>query len=168
MKLCESGATLAVNMEVTVSKLQDSIEAHIQASLKTAQDPDGGLFPVYLSGKSRDEVSGKTGSGKKFYHTLSEQQLVDCGTVDSACNDEFMDNAFAFCREKWPMHGGQLQLHHIKGQWQGFELQCGRRQRKCHGIQRRVHRRRANSDVGSGTATRVCRHRGIPVLISIA
>ena len=84
-------------------------------------------FPVYPRGKSRDVVSGKTGSGKKFYHTLSEQQLVVCGKVDSACNDEFMDNAFAFCREKWPMHGGQLQLHHNKGQLQGFELQCGRR-----------------------------------------
>ena len=35
MKLYESGATLAVNMGVTVSKMQDSIEAHIQASLKT-------------------------------------------------------------------------------------------------------------------------------------
>ena len=46
-------------------------------------------FPVYPRGKSRDVVSGKTGSGKKFYHTLSEQQLVVCGKVDSACNDEF-------------------------------------------------------------------------------
>ena len=55
MKLCESGATLAVIMGVTVSKMQDSIEAHIQASLKTAQDPDGGLFPAYPSGKSWDE-----------------------------------------------------------------------------------------------------------------
>ena len=66
-------------------------------------------FPVHPSGKSRDVVSGKTGSGKKFHHTLSKQQLVDCGTVDSACDDEFMDKAFAFCRETWPMHGGQLQ-----------------------------------------------------------
>ena len=72
---------------------------------------------MYPSGKSRDVVSGKTGSGK-FYHTLSEQKLVDCGTVDSACNDEFMDNAFASCREKWPMHERQLQQHHNNGQLQ--------------------------------------------------
>ena len=50
--------------------MQDSIEAHIQASLKTAQDPDGGWFPAYPSGKSWDEASGKTGSGKKFYHNI--------------------------------------------------------------------------------------------------
>ena len=70
---------------VLVSKMEDSIEAHTQASLQTAR------IPVYPSGKSRDEVSGK-----------SEQQHVDCGTVDSACNDEFMDNAFASCRENGP------------------------------------------------------------------
>ena len=163
MKLCESGATLAVNMEVTVSKMQDSIAAHIRHRI-LMEDCSQCILAASLGTK----FLAKRGSGKKFYHTLSEQQLVDCGTVDSACNDEFVDNAFAFCREKWPMHGGQLQLHHIKGQLQGFELQCGRRQRKCHGIHRRVHRRRANSDVGSGTATRVCRHQGIPVLISIA
>ena len=32
------------------------------ASLKTAQNPDGGPFPAYLSGESRDEASGKTDS----------------------------------------------------------------------------------------------------------
>ena len=70
MKLCESGATLAVNIGVTVSKMQDSIGAHIQASLKTAQGPDGGLFPAYPGGKSWDEASDKTGSGKKFYYDV--------------------------------------------------------------------------------------------------
>ena len=48
-------------------------------------------------------------------------------------------------KKKWPVHGGQLQIHHNKGQLQGFELQCGRRQRKCHGIQRRVHRRQSGA-----------------------
>ena len=37
MKFCESGAVLAVNMGVFVSNMQDSIEAHIQASLKMAR-----------------------------------------------------------------------------------------------------------------------------------
>ena len=44
------------------------IEAYYQASLKSAADPDGGPFPAYPSGKSWDETSGKTGSGKKFRH----------------------------------------------------------------------------------------------------
>ena len=46
MKLYESGATLAENMGVTVSKMQDSIEAHHQASLKTAEDLDEEPFPA--------------------------------------------------------------------------------------------------------------------------
>jgi len=37
---------------------------------KTEKDPDGGSWPAYPSGKSWDEVSGKTGSGKKFYHNI--------------------------------------------------------------------------------------------------
>ena len=35
-----------------------------------AQDPDGGPY-AYPSGKSWDEASGKTGSGKKFYHVIT-------------------------------------------------------------------------------------------------
>ena len=34
------------------------------------KDPDGGSWPAYPSGKSWDEPSGKTGSGKKFYHNI--------------------------------------------------------------------------------------------------
>merc|ERR1712136_677436 len=70
MKFYESGAALALDMGVPVSKMEESIEAHYQASLKTAKDPDGGPYPAYPSGKSWDEASGKTGSGKKFYHNV--------------------------------------------------------------------------------------------------
>merc|ERR1712216_405139 len=35
-----------------------------------AKDPEGGAWPAYPSGKSWDEPSGKTGSGKKFYHNV--------------------------------------------------------------------------------------------------
>eukprot|EP00438_Fugacium_kawagutii_P006677 Skav219089 [mRNA] locus=scaffold1574:93824:96882:+ [translate_table: standard] len=35
-----------------------------------ALDPDGGSWPAYPSGKSWDEASGVTGSGKKFYHNI--------------------------------------------------------------------------------------------------
>merc|ERR1712136_386970 len=55
---------------VPVSKMEETIEAHYQASLKTAKDPVGGSYPAYPSGKSWDEASGKTGSGKKFYHNV--------------------------------------------------------------------------------------------------
>ena len=53
--------------------------------LENGQDPGGGPFPAYSAGKSWDEVLGKTSSEKKFHRNvpiLSEQQLVDSGTVD--------------------------------------------------------------------------------------
>ena len=53
-----------------VSKMEESIETHYQASLKTAEDPDGGPYPAYPSGKSWDEVPGQTGSGKKFHRNV--------------------------------------------------------------------------------------------------
>ena len=52
MKLQESGTTLASKMGVPVSKMWESIEALIQAYLKTAKDPDGEPYLVYPSGKS--------------------------------------------------------------------------------------------------------------------
>ena len=66
----DSGAALALDMGVLVSKMEESIAAHCQASLKTAQDPDGGSFSAYPGGKSWDEVPGKTGSGKKFHRNV--------------------------------------------------------------------------------------------------
>ena len=70
MKLRESGGASAADMEVPVSKMEESIEACIQASLKTAQDPDGGPYPVFASDKSWSETPGKMGSGRKFYHNV--------------------------------------------------------------------------------------------------
>ena len=46
MKLHESRAALAGDMGVLVSKIEGSIEARIQAFLKTAQDPDGAVPSV--------------------------------------------------------------------------------------------------------------------------
>jgi cytochrome b involved in lipid metabolism len=57
-------------MGIPVQTLVDAHEAHYQASLKMAKDPEGGPWPAYPSGKSWDEPSGKTGSGKKFYHNV--------------------------------------------------------------------------------------------------
>jgi len=53
-----------------LKKLEESHEQHYQASLKAAKDPEGGKWPAYPSGKSWDDASGPTGSGKKFYHNV--------------------------------------------------------------------------------------------------
>jgi len=70
MKYYASGADLAKDMGVPLQTLIDTHQLHYEASQKTAQDPDGGSWPAYPSGKSWDEPSGKTGSGKKFYHNV--------------------------------------------------------------------------------------------------
>merc|ERR1719262_780981 len=70
MKFYESGEALAKDMGVSLSTLEKVHEAHYQAWKKTEKDPDGGSWPAYPSGKSWDEPSGKTGSGKKFYHNI--------------------------------------------------------------------------------------------------
>merc|ERR1712214_265660 len=55
---------------IDVSVLEETHEQHYQAAKKTEKDPDGGSYPAYPSGKSWDAASGKTGSGKKFYHNI--------------------------------------------------------------------------------------------------
>merc|ERR1719384_2640569 len=70
MKFYESGAALASELGVPVSVLEQTHEEHYQAAKKTEKDPDGGSYPAYPSGKSWDAPSGKTGSGKKFYHNI--------------------------------------------------------------------------------------------------
>ncbi len=70
MKFYETGEALAKDMGVDIKVLEDTHEAHYQAAKKTEKDPDGGSYPAYPSGKSWDEPSGKTGSGKKFYHNI--------------------------------------------------------------------------------------------------
>merc|ERR1712070_262320 len=58
------------DMGVPLQTIVDTHQLHYEASVKTAQDPDGGSWPAYPSGKSWDEPSGKTGSGKKFFHNV--------------------------------------------------------------------------------------------------
>ena len=69
MKFYESGAALAQDLVVSVSKMEKPTEVHYQASLQTATDPDGGPYPTYQFGKSWEEGSGEMGSGKKFFLT---------------------------------------------------------------------------------------------------
>merc|ERR1712217_977560 len=70
MKYYPNGEALATDMGVPVSVLEATHQAHYDAAKKTEKDPDGGSWPAYPSGKSWDEISGKTGSGKKFYHNI--------------------------------------------------------------------------------------------------
>merc|ERR1712228_253271 len=70
MKYYESGADLAKDMGVPLSVLEEEHEKHFQSAKKQEKDPDGGSWPAYPSGKTWDEPSGKTGSGKKFFHNI--------------------------------------------------------------------------------------------------
>merc|ERR1711920_809793 len=70
MKYYESGEALAKDMGVPLSVLEEEHEKHFQAAKKQEKDPDGGSWPAYPSGKTWDEASGKTGSGKKFFHNI--------------------------------------------------------------------------------------------------
>merc|ERR1711860_203885 len=70
MKFYASGEALAQDMGVPLATLVQTHDEHYEAAKKTEKDPDGGSYPAYPSGKSWDEASGKTGSGKKFYHNI--------------------------------------------------------------------------------------------------
>lgn len=70
MKFFESGKALAEEIGCPLQTLIDVHNQHHQASLKQEKDPEGGPFPAYPSGKTWDEPSGKTGSGKKFFHNV--------------------------------------------------------------------------------------------------
>merc|ERR1712139_728451 len=70
MKYYESGEALAKDMGISVDVLAAEHEKPFQAAKKQEKDPDGGSWPAYPSGKTWDEPSGKTGSGKKFFHNI--------------------------------------------------------------------------------------------------
>merc|ERR1711912_77541 len=70
MKFYENGEALAKDIGVPVSVLEETHQTHYESAKKMEKDPDGGSWPAYPSGKSWDEPSGKTGSGKKFYHNI--------------------------------------------------------------------------------------------------
>jgi len=70
MKVYATGADLAKDMNIPLQTLIDTHDQHHQASLKQEKDPEGGPHPAYPSGKSWDDASGPTGSGKKFYHNV--------------------------------------------------------------------------------------------------
>jgi len=76
MKYYETGEALAKDMGVSLETLVETHAIHATAAANTEKDPDGGSFPAYPSGKSWDEPSGKTGSGKKFFHNVLQPSEV--------------------------------------------------------------------------------------------
>jgi len=70
MKYYASGEALAKDMGISVDVLVKVHEDHHAASKKQEKDPEGGPWPAYPSGKSWDDASGPTGSGKKFFHNV--------------------------------------------------------------------------------------------------
>merc|ERR1712007_239017 len=97
---------------------------HYQAAKKQEKDPDGGSFPAYPSGKTWDEPSGKTGSGKKFFHNIIPGSAVATQEfyVDHYASDPLLHGWFADdCR--WRMYQG----------WQGppWFVRCWRGRWRC-------------------------------------
>merc|ERR1719197_1310723 len=76
MKYYASGKELAEDMGVPLQTLVDTHQEHYESSQNTAKDPEGGQYPAYPSGKSWDAPSGKTGSGKKFFHNVIDGSQV--------------------------------------------------------------------------------------------
>merc|ERR1711862_333840 len=72
----ESGEALAKDMGVSLSTLEEQHQKHYEAAKNTEKNPDGGAWPAYPSGKCWDEASGKTGSGKKFFHNIIDGSAV--------------------------------------------------------------------------------------------
>jgi len=70
MKHYASGAEFAKDIGVSVETLVQTHNQHFTAAKNTERDPDGGSFPAYPDGKSWDEASGPTGSGKKFFKNI--------------------------------------------------------------------------------------------------
>merc|ERR1719162_1114750 len=70
MKNYATGAEFAADIGVPVETLVETHNAHFAAAKNTERDPDGGSWPAYPDGKSWDEASGSTGSGKKFFKNI--------------------------------------------------------------------------------------------------
>ena len=70
--------------------------------------------------------------------SLCEQQVVDCVTVDSACNGELTDNAFAFAEESATCTEASYSYTARKGARKVSNCTVDR-PGKCHEIQRRAH-----------------------------
>ena len=137
MKFRESGAVPCRGYGVPVSKMWESIEAPIQTSLKTAQDPVGGPFP---SGKSRDEPPGKMGSGQKFHHNV----ILGADFTAHGQRLRFRETCARRPVTATPQQRGLARLR----------TATSNSLREVSRIQGRVYRKQANFNVDSGTTNR--------------
>ena len=80
-KLHESGTTYVEDIEVPVSKMPDSIEAHYQASSKTTRNPNGESYSAFTSDKSWDEASDKTVAHRQVLLIQRVQKMVEVPQV---------------------------------------------------------------------------------------
>ena len=94
----------------------------------------------------------------------SEQQLVDCDMVVSICQGGCMDDDFNSAEKNVMCTEDNYSYTAMKDI---CKASSWNRPGKCHGIQGRARRQRADLNVNSGTATRAHRPRGRLVLVSI-
>ena len=92
MKFNSSGEDLPKDMGV-LEVIEQTHEEHYQAAKKTEKDPDGGSWPAYPSGKSWDEPSGMTGSGKKYQAAKKTEAQPDAGPWPAYPSGNSMDEA---------------------------------------------------------------------------
>merc|ERR1712118_404814 len=118
MKYYASGADLAKDMGVPLQTLVDTHQLHYEASQKTAADPDGGPFPAYPSGKSWDEPSGKTGSGKKFYHNVIDGAKFPTEPFYVASSRRLSTTAWEAWRPQLRANVSGMVLHCLACTWQ--------------------------------------------------
>ena len=100
----------------------------LAVSLRGAEQAESEVKEVGLA----VDQSGSFDTGKLL--TLSEQQLVDCATVDSACNGGLMDNVFAFVEKNAMCTEDQPQYTETKGTCSDSRCTVGL-SRNCHRIQ---------------------------------
>ena len=62
--------------------MPDSSEAHCQASLNTARNPNGEPYPVFASEKSRTEASDKTGSDPLIQRVQKMEEVSQVQFID--------------------------------------------------------------------------------------
>ena len=84
MKFYATGEDLCKDMNIPLSTLEATHQAHFEAAKKQEKDPNGGPFEAYPSGKTWDDASGKTGVGKKFFHNIIDGSKVKAEPFYSA------------------------------------------------------------------------------------
>ena len=112
------------------------------------QGQRGSRLALSITGALEESLAVDNG----WTQTVSQQQLVDCDTVNYACDSGLMSNGFDFAEKKAlcteiSVTTPRRALASSSVTW--------RSHRKCHGKQGHVHQQREGFEVSSSTATRV-------------